>query len=167
VEEKDLMSLESHAHRLSKQLLVKWLRDAASIAEYPGLDGGNFGGIRWRHNRGAPYWGVWEEYPFLSTEHPDYCVVWDELGYAVPPSYNELTAAFTPPTAIADIALQHKGLIIHAIEIVHKNHITAEKIKILRNYIPPGGGIIEIPTHWILGQVSIPKIVPEEFFLTF
>jgi hypothetical protein len=56
---------------------------------------------------------------------------------------------------IADIAIEHKGAIATLIEVVHKNHISNEKLVFLQNnrcY-----NIVEIEARHILGQIRKPK----------
>lgn len=67
--------MESYAHKAAKAVVVGWLRDAMA-----GNDGWDFCGLSGRVNRGAPHYGVWEEYPVceggIGSTH-----VWDEYGW--------------------------------------------------------------------------------------
>jgi hypothetical protein len=156
------ISLESHAHRLAKDLMAQWLREAAAAV---GPDGhAELGELSWRVNRGAPHFGVWLEYPFLDGAP---VAVWDERSerwLAAPPTYDELIALNLPPRVIVDIAVQHKGRIAWAIEITHKHPVDTTKLDFLRLWTDLT--LIEIPAYWVLGQVDRPTAIPEEFFLT-
>ena len=66
-------SVESYAHKAAKAAVVSWLRDAAVLDEWV-----KAAGISWRVNRGAPWFGIWEEYPVVNGED---CCVWDESGW--------------------------------------------------------------------------------------
>lgn len=151
-------SHESYAHHTAKTIFAGWLRTAAENAGYD--EYANFAGIEWRVNRPSPLWGVYEEYPLL---HDD-SVVWDEQGYAIPPTYKEMKKNFKGDFKIADIVVQHKGSIIYVIEIVHKNALSQEK-EDFYNSMLVRPKIIVIPTHWILGQIGIPQSIPREFFV--
>jgi len=150
---------ESHAHRLAKTLFAGWLRDSASSVGRDGYAG--FAGIGWRVNRGPPTWGIWEEYPFCDLSG----IVWDEIDdrwLCQPPSYDQLIAMGRPPFAIVDVAVQHKGMIAYAVEIMHKHECDEKKLTILRSCV---NSILEVPAYWILGQVGTPTQIPEEFFV--
>ncbi|HKW96801.1 MAG TPA: hypothetical protein VJN43_03665 [Bryobacteraceae bacterium] len=179
-------SVESHAHRHAKQLLADWLREAAAAvghdeyARFPidlplhcheCLHDSSIcrsprclpHAICWRVNRPGPSWGIWCEYPVLA-DGTGIIPVWDEVGpqwRSRPPSYDDLTLAGRMPACVIDIAVQHKGMIVYALEIVHKHHCTATKIEFLREKL----AILEIPAAWILGQVDRPRGVPAEFWL--
>jgi hypothetical protein len=213
-------SVESYAHKAAKATLVQWFRDAAAADM---LDKTSIGyikpaGVSWRINRGAPFYGVWEEYPVTASgdeiEH-----VWDECGfhtqledrrfhgchkyaYALknsglltyshvePCSYGARTVMFerageseasdrypiptfeemvefgTPPKIIFDVAIQHKGTIVHAFEVVHKNDLTDVKREFIRHltarrYV----NVYTIDAAWILAQVRCPDrlVFREEF----
>ncbi len=163
-------SVESYAHVEAKRLLLLWLREAAEEA---GVDqSACFGvpmraddkdGIAWRVNRGAPHFGVWEEYPVLSDD-TGISPVWDEISdrwVSRPPTYEEVVDIGYRPMVVLDIAVQHKGGIIVAIEVAHKHHCDPRKIGFLR----PRLTLIEIPAYWVLGQVGTPNAIPSEFFL--
>lgn len=156
-------SVESHAHRLAKKLMTGWLRQTASET---GRDGhADFCGIGWRVNRPPPHFGIWLEYPFADL--PSITDVWDERSErwsSRPPTYAELAALNLRPRAIVDIAVQHKGRIAWAIEIVHKHPVDEAKLDFLRTRTDLT--LIEIPAYWVLGQVDRPSEIPPEFFLT-
>ena len=162
-------STESHAHRHAKRLLAQWLREAAEAA---GLDGhADFcGAVGWRVNRPGPSWGVWTEYPILS-DWTGLDPVWDETAGGIakvqigrqtePPSFDDLIERGLHPVAILDLAIQHKGRIEYGIEVRHKHACDAAKIALLRPHMT----LIEVTTHWVLGQVDRPTTIPYEFFL--
>jgi hypothetical protein len=163
--------MESYAHKAAKSVFTQWLREEAERAS-PGGGFANFLGIHWRVNRGAPHWGIWEEYPVLH-DGTGLAPVWDEMGWhrpdlppdignERPPTYEELKARSMIPTAILDIAIQHKGTIISGVEIVHKHAPDEHKLAFL-----DWRGIhkvLVIPAKWVLGQIDKPRRIPEEFW---
>lgn len=161
--------LESHAHQNAKALLIRWLHESAEKA---GLDGHavfpaeapTCAGIEWRVNRPKrSRWGVWQEYPILA-DCQGISPVWDEVSSRWkrrPPTYDEVVADGFRPMAIVDIAVQHKGTIAYAIEVVHKHRCDPRKIGFLRPHLT----LLEIPAYWVLGQVDRPSTIPSEFFL--
>lgn len=153
--------LESYAHRTAKRILAGWLQESAAEA---GNDGhADFVGLSWRVNRRGPHWGIWQEYPVIS-DYRGLDPVWDEVSprwRARPPTYAEVTARGLRPMAVLDIAIQHKGTIAFAIEVVHKHHCDPRKIGFLRDRLT----LLEIPAYWVLGQVDRPSEIPREFYL--
>lgn len=157
--------MESYAHKLAKQVVIDWLRDSAK---------GNLDkrtndplGLMWRVNRPAPLWGVFEEYPVLEDE-TGLLPVWDETGLGVddgpPPTVQKLLRHGKKPKAVLDIAVQHKGYIAYAIEIVHKNPPSNEKLSWLRR-CADRPSLLVLPARWVLGQVAPPKPpIPQEFW---
>jgi hypothetical protein len=144
-----MASVESYAHLSAKKTLVDWLR---TTAEASGRDEyANMNGIEWRVNRGSPYWGVWEEYPFTKDTIE---TVWDEMGYGVPPTYEELKKQKNKPFVILDVAIQHKGMISHGFEVVHKNGVSQKKKELLHKL---NCGVYVISAAWILSQVKKPS----------
>lgn len=154
-------SVESHAHRQAKALLAKWLREAAAAV---GRDGhADFAGLSWRVNRGGPHYGVWQEYPILD-DGIGLSPVWDETHerwHSSPPSFDDITATGECPACVIDIAVQHKGDIAYAIEVVHKHRCDDRKIAFLTQRLT----LLEIPAYWVLGQVDRPTEIPAEFYL--
>lgn len=160
---------ESYMHSAARQTVVHWLREAA--AENGGAHGrAYFGDVYWAHNRRAPLWGVWPEYPFVS-EACQGQEVWDECSRfggswgdlqpgdpPRPPTFEECCAMGRPPLFIADIALQHKGCITYAIEVVHKHPVSSAKRRFYRMIDVK---IIEVSAKWVLGQTSPPKGFPK------
>jgi len=173
-------SVESYAHKAAKAALVSWFREVAVHDECC-----KAAGVHWRVNRGAPWFGIWEEYPICSDED---CTVWDESGWwislegirtrqlareiwrdenwidpsEVPwlvgrqpiPTYAELIELGTPPQLILDVAVQHKGCITAAFEIVHRHGLTDKKRDLLRGlhcttYV--------VSADWVLAQVRPPE----------
>lgn len=153
--------LESYAHQGAKRLLLEWLRASAKKA---GLDrNAALGDIGWRVNRRGPHFGVWEEYPVLA-DGTGISPVWDEVDRRWrrrPPRYDEVVASGVRPMAIIDIAIQHKGCIAFAIEVVHKHHCEPRKIGFLKDKLT----LVEVPAYWALGQVARPATIPAEFFI--
>lgn len=177
-----MTSLESHGHRLAKQLLVSWFREEAAGAAG---DGWSTCGVYARPNRSGPFWGVFEEYPICSHQLPGY-PVWDEEDWcdrwqerfgrlpddaaemvstcddnfgpnswaSRPPTREELLQIGPTPLLVLDIMCQHKGNIAFGIEIVHKNPVSEYKAEILSRCEFP---VLEVKSSWILAQVAIPN----------
>ena len=161
------MSVESYAHKAAKNVVVSWLREASDIPEDRWV---STMGCHWRPNRGAPHFGIWDEYPILADQ-TGICPVWDEWAAAddeispfteAPPTYDYLKGIGRRPKAVLDIAIQHKGLIQTGIEIVHKNPPTHEKLIFLHQVHLCS--LLVIPAAWILGQIQTPAHVPSEFW---
>lgn len=156
-----LMGVESYKHKFAKAILLGWLRDGAVYDKHQefGLVGG--GVLQWRVNRGAPHFGVWEEYPITR----DFSYVWDEewdgdgdsLWTERPPTYDELLARNTPPTVIFDIAIQHKGNILYAIEVVHRHGLDDRKKAIIKELFGEHFSVFTVPAEWIMCQVERPS----------
>lgn len=164
------LSVESYAHKAAKRVLIEWLRNAA--ARDIDKDRAEFCGFTWRVNRGAPYYGVWEEYPFANGY--GYSPVWDESGWWQElqrargietedwapagrqnhPTYDELIELGWRPDIILDVAIQHKGVCVAGFEIVHKHGLSDKK----RNYLRSTGiEIYVLSADWILSQVRPPE----------
>jgi hypothetical protein len=153
-------SVESYAHRMAKALLARWLREIAAETGYD--NPACLGGIGWRVNRPSFPYGIWTEYPVLS-DYTGITSVWDEelpRWARRPPTYDEVVSIGYRPMAIIDIAVQHKGRIEYAIEILHKHAVNRRKFHFLREHTT----VIEVPTTWVLGQIARPVSIPEEFF---
>ena len=201
-------SVESYAHKAAKATLIGWLREKAVHDKY-----NLAAGLQWRVNREGPSFGIWEEYPVVSSDDID-CCVWDEsawwinleslrihgnqrIGHAllhagqdtlrgfgpswtgsgittvfwrwgyristtdVPwmgdrqpiPTYAELVELGCAPRVIFDVAIQHKGCIVAAIEIVHRHGISDKKRALLREFRCP---TYVVQADWILSQVRCP-----------
>ena len=175
------MGVESYKHKFAKTVLTNWLRKAA---EEVGPDNSaKISPFSWRVNREKPDFGVWEEYPIALSEDNrvrGFWPVWDEDGCVVdgvynfglydrwhsketqrPPSYDELIRSRLLPAVIFDIAVQHKGNIFYAIEVVHKNDISEQKMKFLRRLSAEGwwGEVYKVSADWILSQVGRPQSI--------
>lgn len=173
-----IQSLESYAHKAAKEVFAGWLRDLAREAGH-----GNdaiLGTLCWEVNRWYEPFGVWLEYPILRSkdngrlEENGIDIVWDEVPHddgpsddwpgspweKMPPTFEHLVKTGEAPEIIVDIAVQQTGSITHAIEVVHKNPPSGEKIKKLQSI---GVDLWVIPTRWILGQVGRPTHIPAEF----
>jgi hypothetical protein len=153
---------ESYQHAAARTVFVEWLR----------IKCGHFGPFMWRSDNGA----VYEEFPFIKdiSEPIGHSWAYNQLEWIYKhklieiknppiPSYDELIAADVYPIAIADVAIEHKGMIVYAIEIVHKNDISEEKIaKLLKLNACVGLEIWRVEAHWILSQIGLPNSFPEE-----
>lgn len=160
-------SVESYAHKAAKAVVVGWLRAEGEKAGDDHYVSNDILGVHWRVNRPGPCWGIWEEYPVLS-DGTGILPVWDEIGdghEGRPPTFKELVDAATPPAVIFDIAVQHKGQIQYAIEIVHKHDIGAQKAELLAR-LEDRPHILVLPAQWVLRQIGVPrKFPPKEWWL--
>lgn len=162
-------STESYKHQFAKELLAKWFRETACGLGYVGIAPVNI-----RSNREkTSHKGVWVEYPIAigkdGTWHGMYTATgrgatWDEHDSRWadrPPTYDELIALEYRPYVIFDVAIQHKGYIHIAFEVVHKNPVDARKLERLREIQQAndldGFTVYEIDAEWILRQVNPPK----------
>lgn len=146
--------MESHAHRFAKELLADWLRTLSATRSRRGPETSawpDFGEGR-----------VFVEYP-LTADGSGLDMLWDENGHAfggAVPTYDDLCGNGTPPVCIFDIVTTHKGNISAAIEIVHKNSLTQQKLQRLaelQDLCPRGGfEVWTVPAHWVLGQIGVP-----------
>jgi hypothetical protein len=133
---------ESYQHAAARTVFKYWLNSSK----------GKFGPFEWNSQ-------VWEEFPFIKGDSEP---VQNMLRYA--PSYEEMKAYNVTPVAIADIALEHKGMIIYAIEIVHKHDITRQKIAKLKGLCYALElEIWRIEAHWILSQIGFPLSFPKRY----
>lgn len=156
--------MESYKHKFAKSVLAGWLREPSEILPP----------FSWRSNRGAPNYGVWEEYPFCIDENNRLIgndPVWDELDWCepnylsalrsvrkfgdAPPTYDELLAVKLLPIVIFDIALQHKGQVCYGIEVVHRNDVSALKLEYLKRISL--FGVYTIDADWILSRCGRPQ----------
>lgn len=137
---------ESYQHAAARTVFAHWLNSSGDECNYQ-----TFGPFHWRGH-------VWEEFPFIKgTSEP----VINMLKYI--PSYEEMKAHGVYPVAIADIAIEHKGMIIYAIEIVHKHDISEQKIAKLKELRTACQfEIWRVEAHWILSQIGKPNSFPEE-----
>jgi hypothetical protein len=142
--------------------LAGWLRELCdSNDDYLGYV--DIKPVRWRINRGAPHYGVWTEYPICLNKdnHITGLGAWDEYGPwgAKPPSYNEVIEMGLLPIAIFDVAIQHKGYIVHAFEVVHRNDISDTKLEYINRIVDYSAGMLQvrrIDADWILSRVKRP-----------
>ena len=179
------MRLESYKHRFAKELFAQWLREIAAEANTKEVDSGRaelypsglattnpvacLGDLGWRINRGRPHWGIWIEYP-LCPDGGNFSHCWDELdthwAHKVP-TYRELQRAQLRPNAVVDVAIQHKGYILHAVEIAHTSYLTLQKNMILLEYAwLTHTNIWQIPADWVLEQTSRPTSIPLHYLVT-
>lgn len=183
-----MANIESYKHKAAKAVVVGWLRDAAAQV---GFDGhASIAGLSWRVNRYGPGFGVWSEYPIAVD--PDGrrvgdTVVWDETswwadprlpfcgpcqcepfilcscgGPGRPPTYDELLAMRYRPLVIFDLAVQHKGALRYAVEIVHRSPPSNEKRELLSALACE---TFVLDAEWVLRQVGPPaRLVALEVF---
>ena len=162
---------ESHSHDHARTLMIRWLRRAAKRAGYD--KDATFGPLDWRVNRPARRWGVFPEYPLIECMGNGYVPPWDEYGTwpekapeiikeGIVPTYEELILANIRPLAIVDIAIQHKGMIRHVIEIVHKSDLPREKIALLCDRFRLK--VWRVDAAWVLDQRDEPRKFPKEKF---
>lgn len=76
------------------------------------------------------------------------------------PTYEECLKMKMVPEIILDLAVQHKGTLRMGFEIVHKNAISADKMKKLKRLERECVQIYTVPAERILKQIGLPK----EFF---
>jgi len=147
-------SVESYKHKFAKQTLTQWLRELGEAAYKDNDTYARIGDISWRTNRGEPTWGIFEEYPVSkSVEWGGYVHAWDETYWGTVPTFEQLVKAGDRPDIIFDVAIQHKGSIIYAFEVVHKHPVTEYKAGVLNR--------LDVETYtinaeWILQQVQRP-----------
>ena len=145
---------ESYMHRAAKEVIARWLRELS--AKVDGERWSQIAPIAWRPNRGAPHYGVWIEYPFsvCSLGHEQ---VWDECDDARweerPPTVEELRAEGMRVACVADLAIQHKGRIVTAVEVVHRHPVPAHKQAF---YAARGIDLVTVRASWVLGQTTRP-----------
>lgn len=140
---------ESYMHRAAKEVVARWLRDLA--AQNGGMEWSEVYPISWRPNRGGPHYGVWIEYPLTFTAD-GHDVVWDECGNRWrdrPPTVEELRADGMTVAFVADLAIQHKGRIIAAIEIVHRHPVPPHKRAF---YAERDIDLVTLHASWVLNQ---------------
>lgn len=145
---------ESYMHRAAKEVVVRWLREAAAEAGHDNY--ANVGGLIWRVNRGGPAWGIWQEYPFTPEKFSE---VWDErLGMEffqdAPPSPEWCLANGFSLACVADVAVQHKGLIKAVVEITHCHPVSEAKRDF---YSDHHIAVWEVDASWVLRQTGRPE----------
>ena len=154
---KQFIENESYKHKLAKQVLKGWF-DNNDIG-----DGAcELGDIYFRHNWGERG-GVLLEYPICKfnngTDSWNDYVVDNFMGSEnciIIPTYQECVNDYNSyPIAIIDIVCCHKGRPKIGIEICHKNPVSQEKIKKLKEFGVEK--LIEIDADWILNQVKMPS----------
>lgn len=155
--------MESYKHQFAKNTLASWLRESAqSYDKYASLDP-----VTWRVNRGAPHFGVWTEYPICLDDKNKIVGIqaWDEcdpdqIFQNTPPSYELCLAAKLLPICIFDVAVQHKGNIALAFEVVYKNDISKLKHDYLNRILEEthcGLEVYTLDADWILTQPRKPS----------
>ena len=154
---KQFIENESYKHKLAKQILKGWF-DNSDIG-----DGAcELGDIYFRHNWGE-CGGVLLEYPICKFNNGtdswnDYVVenFIKSENCIIIPTYQECVNGYNShPIAIIDVVCCHKGRPQIGIEICHKNQVSQEKIKKLKEFGVEQ--LIEIDADWILNQVKMPS----------
>lgn len=147
---------ESYKHQFAKRTLARWL--AAPNPPLVELD--------YDCNR------VYVEYPFCldvkGALHGR--TLWDETDLpgtasgacandGVAPSYQQCLDAKLLPICIFDVAVQRKGDLVYAFEVVHKHDLTAEKTAYIRRIAQetPLLGVYGLSADWVLSQVKRPR----------
>lgn len=178
---------ESYMHRAAKTVLTSWLRNWAGRSCDLGFQCDAYRGwapFSWRVNRGGPHYGVWEEWPIFGSH--GVTTVWDETAWPWdirglphpygagwqeneadsaclrllnerPPTYDECLRIGMPPSAILDVAIQHKGALGVGIEVVHRHGVSERKLACLQRLRAYGVEIYTVPAEWILRQVGVPS----------
>ena len=147
---------ESYKHKMAKEVLKKWFENESEKGDYRTI-----GDISFRPNRRS---GIFLEYPICKDTYGYYdnswLHNWDEICYdensEYVPTYDECINFYNSyPIAIIDIVCSHKGHPAIGIEICHKNPVSQEKIKKLKEF--GVDNLIEIDADWILNQTKIPS----------
>lgn len=149
---------ESFKHKMAKDLLHGWL------SELDKVDGAELHPFRWRKN-----YGVYKELKFHETDDPFYfeCSkgLFDYDKYPeirdskeplewFDPNYDRGKILFVP-----DITIFHKGSATILIEVVHKNHVSREKLHRIKNFYSRNGShleVYEVDAEEILKQIKVP-----------
>jgi len=163
--------MESYKHKFAKTTLAGWLRRVAANAGHD--NAASLGPISWRVNRRSPHHGIWLEYPVCldaANEIAGLFPVWDEWGAlgdanpdryfdVAPPTFKECLDGGLTPIAIFDVAVQHKGSIAYALEVVHRGEVSSTKRDYLDRIRRECGGprVYRIDADWILSRCGIPK----------
>jgi len=148
-EVKSFVERESYLHKYAKELLYKWLNESEELLSFSKSN-------------------LYMEYPICINEKINtWSYEWwqynkntnnfDNDGYLkYVPTYEECIEMHKCiPIAIIDIVCVHKGLPYIAVEVVHKNKVSDEKLKKLNDIKIQK--VIEIDAYWILSQIEKPK----------
>jgi hypothetical protein len=147
--------VESYKHQFAKQTLARWLADPEQKLVL--CENTNAGGLNGR--------GVYTEYPFCLRSNGKLIgsSPWHETGW-IPsktdvPTYQECLDAEMLPICIFDVAIEHRGFISLAFEIVHKHEVTAEKRAYIQRIIHHGflRCVYGLSADWVLSQVGLPE----------
>lgn len=148
---------ESFKHKMAKDLLHGWL------SELDKVDGAELLPFRWRGN-----YGVYKELKFHETDDPFYfeCSkgLFDYNKYPeiyhnnknpldlFDPNYDRGKILFVP-----DITIFHKGSATILIEVVHKNHVSREKLYKIKDFFNGNHvEVYEVDAEEILKQINVP-----------
>ncbi len=145
------MSSESFQHLYAKQLLAKFLIKSNECI--PLSINGIVSNFTWRSNRPSPF-GVWLEYPWTADQTDVWDEAWEGRDRANPiPTLQEYLDMNDGcyPDCIWDIAIQHKGRIMAAFEVVHTHDMTEDKIAHIHN---SDMIVFVVSAQWIMSQES-------------
>lgn len=142
--------VESYLHKSAKEVVCQWLDELASkadVAEWINLAPLHFRPGRW-----------YAEYP-ICGDGKGVNPVWDEVEPFVGrcPTYEEAKAAGYRPKAVVDVGVIHKGLLVYAVELVHKNPTPLWKRALLDML---GVKLIEVSALGVLRHIKRPERLP-------
>ena len=150
---------ESYKHKCAKEIVKGWIDSQYELKTNYENYGRDFMIGSQSRNRDE----VWLEYPIGYYKENDYnsiCCMFDEewdecIETNSVPTYQQCRKKNFNVVAVLDIAVQHKGQIYQGIEICHKNPVSDEKIKKLKDM--GLNSLVEIDADWVLNQVGIPE----------
>lgn len=155
--------LESYKHRYAKRVLADWFRTEEAK---PNADDCQVAQFHWRKN-----YGVFEELKFHETDDEYYfeCsggLACDSIGGVIyEPSNNPLLwfdenfnrgkILFVP-----DVTVFHKGLPRYFFEVVHKHHVSEDKLQRIEAFFTyTTVEVYEIEADFILNRTQVPDII--------
>ena len=125
----------------------------------PVWDESNWDGSEVYKDASGKEWSCAEYFSLLPPDTDGPCSLFqkpDSLLNVRPPTYDELLNLKLLPLVIFDIAIQHKGIICDAFEVVHKNGISEIKAEYLNRVCRHGPNVYTIDADWILSRVKRP-----------
>jgi hypothetical protein len=162
---KPFINRESYKHKCAKDIFKNWCNSTLWSSYGRSRVETNLGGcITWVSNRSE---NAWLEYPIvvnsdLDSIYNNWDEIWPNFDFEggddrywnnFVPTYDECIKLNLIPTSIIDIVLTHKGIPRYFIEICHKNPVSDEKVKKLKQLGLTN--LIEIDADWILNQIDI------------
>lgn len=163
---RDSKSYETSKHRIAKNTVARWLREARLCGDRASLFWGEkdmVAGIFSRKVNTA----VWTEYPVAINDDGKVVGIippWDELvevrgsGKFTPPTYDELISWGLSPILIFDIAIIIEGAVEYTIEIIHTHDITEKKMRYIeRAFRESYFRVWTIDADWVLCQPERPN----------